>query len=73
MVTISKGLCDQNSLGDLSDIVISMFLADIIILINRVCKPFQVVQEIRSMPLGMAKALHHQSLKQAVQALHLHN
>ena len=71
VATIRKGLYDQNSLGDLSDVGISMFLADIIILIKNVCKLFQVVQEARSMSLHMAKMLHHQSLRQAVQALRL--
>ena len=73
VATIGKGLCDQNSPGDLSDVSISIFLADIVILIKKVCKPFQVAQEARSMPLCMAKALHHQSLSQAVQALYIHN
>ena len=35
VVTIGKGLYDQNSPGDLSDVGISMFLADIVILINK--------------------------------------
>ena len=73
VATIGKGLYDNNSPGDLSDVGLSMFLADIVILIKKVCKPFQVAQEAKLIPFCMAKALHCQSLRQEVQALHIHN
>ena len=73
IASIGKGLYDHNNPSDLSQLGLSMFLADIIILIKRVCKPFQVAQEARLMPHRMSKAIHHQSLQQAVQALHLND
>ena len=73
VATIIKGLYDTNSPGDLSDVGVSMCLADIVILIKKVNKPFQVAQEAKLIPFHMSRALHHQSLRQAVQALHIHH
>ena len=64
------GLFDTSSQGDLSDVSLSMFFEDIVLLIKRVCKPFQVVQEAKLIPFHMSRALN-QSLTVAVQELHI--
>ena len=69
--TIGHGLFDTRIPGDLSEVSLSMFLADIVLLIKRVCKPIQVAQEAKLIPFCMSRALHYQSLQQAVQALHI--
>ena len=66
-----QGLYDPNNPGDLSQLGLSMFLADIVIRVKRVCKPFQVAQEAIMLPFRMSKALHRQNLRQAVQAIHI--
>ena len=38
--TISEGLYDMGHPGDLSNVGLSMFLADIVLLIKKVCQPF---------------------------------
>ena len=68
VASMGQGLYDPQNPGDL---VTSMFLADIVILVKKVCKPFQVAQEARMVPFKMSKAIHRQSLRQAVQALHI--
>ena len=68
---MGQGLYDPQNPGDLSQMGLSMFLADIVILVKKVCKLFQVVQEARMLPFKMSKAIHRQSLRQAVQALHI--
>ena len=40
--TIGQGLFDTNNPGDLTDVSLSRFLADIVLLIKPVCKPFQI-------------------------------
>ena len=69
--TIGQGLFDTSSPEDLSEVGLSMFLVDIVLLIKRVCKPFQVAQEAKLIPFWMSRALHCQSLREAVQALHI--
>ena len=73
IATLGKGLYDTNSPGDLSDLGLSMFLVGIVILIKKVCKPFQVAQEAKLILFHMSRALHRQSLREAVQALHIHH
>ena len=65
--TMGQGLFDTSSLGDLSDVSLSMFLADIVLLIKSVCKPFHVAQEAKL----MSRTLNRQSLRAAVQVLHI--
>ena len=43
--------------GDLTDVSLSMFLADIVLLIREVHKPFQVAQETRQLLFHMSEAL----------------
>ena len=50
-VTIGQGLFDTSHPGDLSDVGISMFLTDIVLLIKCVRNPFQVAQEAKAMSL----------------------
>ena len=71
--TIDQGLFDTNNPGDLTDVSLSMFLADVIILIKRVCKPFQVAQEARQLPFHKSRALKCQSINAAVQSLHIND
>ena len=73
IATLGKGLYDTNSPGNLSALGLSMFLVDIVILTKKVCKPFQVAQEAKLIPFHMSRALHHQSFREAVQALHIHH
>ena len=71
VASMGQGLYDPQNPGDLSQLGLSMFQADIVILVKKVCKPFQVAQEARMLPFKMSKAIHRQSLSQAVQALHI--
>ena len=50
VASMGKGLYDHQNPSDLSQLGLSMFLADIVILIKKVCKPFQVAQEASLMP-----------------------
>ena len=68
---MGQGLFDTSSPGDLSDVSLTMFLVDIVLLIKRVCKPFQLVQETKLILFHMSRALNHQSLRAAVQAFHI--
>ena len=38
--TIKKGLFDTSNPGDLTNVSLSMFLVDIVLLIKHICKPF---------------------------------
>ena len=71
MATMGQGLFNTSSLGDLSDVSLSMFLVDIVLPIKRVCKSFQVAQEAKLILFCMSRALNPQSLRAAVQALHI--
>ena len=69
--TISQGLFDTSNLGNLTDVSLSMLLADIVLLIKQVWKPFQVVQEARQLPFHMSEALKLQNMDAAVKSLHI--
>ena len=68
---MGQGLFDTTIPGDLSDISLSMFLADIVILKKKVCKPFQVTQEAKLILFHLSRALNCQSLRAVVQALNI--
>ena len=69
--TISQGLFDTSNPGDLTDVSLSMFLADIVLLIKQVYKPFQVAQEARQLLFCMSEALKLQNMDAAVKSLHI--
>ena len=52
--TIGEGLFDTDHPGDLSNVGLSMFLSDIVLLIKRVHKPLQVGQEAFALPFQMS-------------------
>ena len=69
--TIRQGLFDTSNPGDLTDVSLSMFLADIVLLIKHIHKPFQVAKEARQLLFQMSEALKLQSMDAAVQSLHI--
>ena len=69
--TTGEGLFDTAHPGDLSNVGFSMFLADIVLLIMHVCRPFQVAQEARMLPFHRAHAIKMGNMDAAVQSLHL--
>ena len=64
--TISEGLYDTGHPGDLSNVGLSMFLADIVLLIKKVCQPFQVAQEAKAVPFCMSHALQLKNMDAAI-------
>ena len=48
-----------------------MFLADIVLLIKHIRKPFQVAQEAKQLPFCMSEAFKLHNMDAAVQSLHL--
>ena len=55
--TIRQGLFETSNPGDLTNVGLSMFLADIVLLIKCICKPLQVAQEARQLPFCISEAL----------------
>ena len=55
--TIGEGLFDTAHPGDLSNVGLSMFLVNIVLLIKHVHRPFQVAQEARALPFCWAHAI----------------
>ena len=53
--TIRQGLFDTSNPGDLTDVGLSMFLVDIVLLIECIHKPFQVAQEARQLLFWMSE------------------
>ena len=51
--TIGEGLYDMGHPGYLSNVGLSMFLADIVLLIKKVSQPFQVAQEAKALLFHM--------------------
>ena len=69
--TIGEGLYDTGHPGDLSNVDLSIFLADIVLLIKKVHQPFQVAQEAKALPFQMSHALQLKNMDAAVQSIHL--
>ena len=65
---IGEGLFDTDHYDDLSNIGISMFLADIVLLIKHIYQPFQVAQEAIALPFRMLKAIKSRICKQQCKA-----
>ena len=71
--TIGDGLFDTGHLGDLSNVSVSMLLADFVLLIKHVSKSFWVAQEAKALPSSMSQAIKMHNMDAAVQSLHLDN
>ena len=69
--TIGQGLFDTSNLGDLTDVRLSMFLADTVLLIKCIHKTFQVAQEARHLLFWMSEALKLKNKDAEVQSLHI--
>ena len=61
----------MNHQGNLSDVGLSMFLADIVLLIKRIRKPFQVAQKAKAMPFKMLETFKMHNMDTAVKNLYL--
>ena len=71
VASMGKGLCDHQNPSDLSQLVLSMFLADIVLLSKHIYKPFQVAQEARQLPFCMSGAFKLKNMDTAVKSLHI--
>ena len=58
---------------DLSNVGLSMFLVDIVLLIKKIHQPFQVAQEAKALPFHMSQSLKLKNMAAAIQSLHLDN
>ena len=68
---ISEGLFDTAHPGDLSNVGLGMFLADIVLLIKWVCRPFQAAKEAVALSFCMSKTIKIHNMQAAVENLHL--